>query len=397
MARESKRHRDERRFGKPERLVDRAINGRWVYPSWYRPEDAETVEALNRYRQQVIEDLGRAVVVVADNVGEYFYAGNPKEEWHIETDFPCCAPPHDLMFIEMCRPSRILSEGKVIGSEGLPDLWGWLFHFNTIDEIRRRMQDHQFKEMALKALHHQLAALFPKVDMQAIEAAYRSGGTDGIGKLGPAEQSFFALSLQYGRLSQGTIEPGGLPEGVRWGAEGELITSVGDKICLATTTKLLIDETGKIMGYPLISILGGLQVDAEMNGKLGDTFNPMSFPAFLTLSFMHCKNVTTEAVEPDRDVNRERRKQGLKPFVRYHTIDIEPMKRVLRTEGKVESTGLKRALHICRGHFSTYTEERPLFGKLAGTFWVPAHVRGSLEEGAVVSDYKVGSPSGAKS
>jgi hypothetical protein len=39
-----------------------------------------------------------------------------------------------------------------------------------------------------------------------------------------------------------------------------------------------------------------------------------------------------------------------------------------------------------------HREERPLFGKIPGTSWVPAHVRGSLEEGAVVSDYKVGAP-----
>jgi hypothetical protein len=115
----------------------------------------------------------------------------------------------------------------------------------------------------------------------------------------------------------------------------------------------------------------------------------MSFPAYLTLSFMHCKNVLTSTVEPDRRLYRERERHGLKPFLRYHTIDIEPMKRVLRTEGNIESTGLKRALHICRGHFATYSAERPLFGKVAGTFWIPSHVRGTSDEGVVVSDYRV--------
>jgi hypothetical protein len=102
--------------------------------------------------------------------------------------------------------------------------------------------------------------------------------------------------------------------------------------------------------------------------------------------------VTLDAVEPDPHVNRERRRHGLKPFVRYHTINIEPMKKVLRTEGQIESQGLKRALHICRGHFSTYSEERPLFGKVAGTFWIPAHVRGEAKEGLVISDYRVKGP-----
>jgi hypothetical protein len=61
----------------------------------------------------------------------------------------------------------------------------------------------------------------------------------------------------------------------------------------------------------------------------------------------------------------------------------------MRTEGRVETEGLKRALHICRGHFSHYSEEKPLFGRIAGTFWVPAHVRGSAKEGVIVSDYNV--------
>jgi hypothetical protein len=79
-------------------------------------------------------------------------------------------------------------------------------------------------------------------------------------------------------------------------------------------------------------------------------------------------------------------------FLRYHTVDIEPMKRVLWSEGQIESVGLKRALNIVRGHFSTYSEERPLFGKVAGTFWIPCHVRGTVEEGVVASDYQVGAP-----
>jgi len=46
-----------------------------------------------------------------------------------------------------------------------------------------------------------------------------------------------------------------------------------------------------------------------------------------------------------------------------------------------------RAYHLVRGHFATYSEERRLFGKHVGTFFIPAHVRGSAEAGAVVKDY----------
>jgi hypothetical protein len=119
-------------------------------------------------------------------------------------------------------------------------------------------------------------------------------------------------------------------------------------------------------------------------------------PMLLSLSFMNCKNVAIDLVDPPKEINRERKKAGLRPFVRFHTINIEPMKKVLRTEGGIEVNGLRKALHIVRGHFTHYTEERPLFGRpgLHGTFWTPAHARGSLDQGIIISDYNVKTPSG---
>jgi hypothetical protein len=46
------------------------------------------------------------------------------------------------------------------------------------------------------------------------------------------------------------------------------------------------------------------------------------------------------------------------------------------------------AMHIVRGHFSTY-DEKPLFGKWRGTWFVPSHLRGSLERGLAGKDYRV--------
>jgi hypothetical protein len=117
-------------------------------------------------------------------------------------------------------------------------------------------------------------------------------------------------------------------------------------------------------------------------------------PCLLAFSFMNCKNTTLRAIDPDPDLNRFRERHGHPPFLRYHTIDIEPMKKILRVEGGVETNGLKKALHIVRGHFATYSEDRPLFGRpgLHGSFWMPAHVRGSLDRGVVVSDYNVNGP-----
>jgi hypothetical protein len=112
-------------------------------------------------------------------------------------------------------------------------------------------------------------------------------------------------------------------------------------------------------------------------------------PAFLATSFMHCRNVTQTTVTPPPKLAKAQGKRHGVPLVRYRTIDIDPMRQVLKSEGQVHENGIKRALHICRGHFRTYTEEKPLFGKVTGTFFVPMHARGSASDGVVVQDYVV--------
>lgn len=129
--------------------------------------------------------------------------------------------------------------------------------------------------------------------------------------------------------------------------------------------------------------------DALINDKIpGPTL--MIAPFGLALSLMHCKNVIVENHEPPR-LSRILEKRGVKPRVRYHTLAIEPMRQVLRREGQSEKTGLKRALHICRGHFKDYSKHG-LFGKYKGMYWWESHARGSADEGVVIKDYAVKQP-----
>lgn len=120
-------------------------------------------------------------------------------------------------------------------------------------------------------------------------------------------------------------------------------------------------------------------------------------PALLALSFLHCKGVTTQLrdQQESRQVRRLRERKGDKPPVRYHVLQIEPMKRVLDQEGGAQETGITRALHICRGHFAKYTQERPLFGKFVGTVWREAHIRGRDAEHVVEKTYALGTVSDA--
>ncbi len=110
--------------------------------------------------------------------------------------------------------------------------------------------------------------------------------------------------------------------------------------------------------------------------------------ALFAICFAHCKGTEIEEHKPSRQVRRAAERAG-KPVFTFHIIDIEPSRKVLRTEGHISENGLAKALHICRGHFAHYTAEKPLFGKLTGTFYRPMHVRGSAESGIAVKDYRI--------
>jgi hypothetical protein len=111
----------------------------------------------------------------------------------------------------------------------------------------------------------------------------------------------------------------------------------------------------------------------------------------LAISFLHCKNVKRIENIPGGNFERARKRRGEPPSLKFYTLEIEPMKQVLRTEGRIGEVGLGKALHICRGHFATY-DGAGLFGKYKGTFWRESHVRGKIERGLVAKDYAVKAP-----
>jgi len=114
--------------------------------------------------------------------------------------------------------------------------------------------------------------------------------------------------------------------------------------------------------------------------------------SLLAIQFMHCKNVRLEENDPNKKmpsrVRRHWEKKCKEPLKKYYTLNIEPLKAVLSKEGNIEHNGLKKALHICRGHFKTY-DEKGLFGKYKGTFWIPQHTKGDTNQGEVIKNYNV--------
>ena len=115
------------------------------------------------------------------------------------------------------------------------------------------------------------------------------------------------------------------------------------------------------------------------------------YPCLLAFSFMHCRNVKVLSENPPPKLSKKYQKKTGRPLLRYRLLQIDHMKQVLEREGGISQNGLKKALHICRGHFARYGQEGKglLFGKHAATVWVPMHSRGSAREGVVVKDYEV--------
>ena len=109
-------------------------------------------------------------------------------------------------------------------------------------------------------------------------------------------------------------------------------------------------------------------------------------------SLLACKNVFTEEQIPAAAVSKKFEKKHGHPLVRYKTLVIQPMGGS-RTGNTSERGGESaRSAHIVRGHFKTFTEDRPLFGKWTGTYWWSQAVKGNPERGVILKDYRVKSP-----
>lgn len=112
--------------------------------------------------------------------------------------------------------------------------------------------------------------------------------------------------------------------------------------------------------------------------------------ALLALSFCNCKNINIVEDKISRQQKRFTERKGL-PTYKTYTLEISAMRKILNSHIN-NGNGAAKALHLCRGHFKTYTKENPLLGKFEGTYWWDMHQRGDSSFGEVKKDYKVCQP-----
>lgn len=150
--------------------------------------------------------------------------------------------------------------------------------------------------------------------------------------------------------------------------------------------KVLTDEIGVPLTFEMLNKSNFEIAEREACAK---AFSEWFSTAWWFLTLLQCKNVTAERVLRDDRLQKARIRKGKPALREFYVLNVTlPGQKSKATSGNVNSGGAPKRLHTVRGHLATYTAERPLFGKYAGTYWIPAMVRGQTEAGSIEKRYK---------
>lgn len=284
-------------------------------------------QAWTEYAAHVAALLGdpEMPVVLMDNVAKYFYSEIDQEYFDVTVDFPNIAPPFPRFWMEWKMVTHIHSR------DGDSDLSGWLPQGARVGQL--------------------FSAVDPK---------------DVVGE--------------------------GIPENTRWIYWCDMFTDYrrpdGTVDGPYGATWLCVDAEGRAIGNPWIQSFGA-NGDMEVENMLKSVMSWYN-PALFAISFLHCKNVQLidHAVDAKLAKRYRERHNGAR-LTPYKTLVIEPLKQILRSEGRSDKVGLAKAMHICRGHFRDYRQGPGLFGKYHKLVWTPSVVRGTKGKGAPPREIEV--------
>lgn len=334
----------------------------------------------------ILQQLDRAFltseVFVSTNVTEYFFAGTDQEQWLLDRHFPNLAPPFNSFWIETKAPTHISSEFYGIQSwensntdwYQRPQRWGaWFLNVSLDTQSARDYLQEQFPDV--KEEYHSKYWLYSIT-------LFRLDGGDDSNSLHPMWG--FALLVDKGtnqpvrNLRSTSFEPFLFRSDPMTKTRADLVMLERE---LGTAPLLsLKDPMGNDVPQTIFQIW---EHEALLLLK----------PLLLSISFMHCKNVERVTYPSSPKQNKRRVARNQPPFNKFHTLEITPMRRII-DQAVAEYRGNKRtaiemALHRVRGHFKTYTEDKPLMGHAVGTWFWAASVRGSARKGTVKKEYQV--------
>lgn len=298
-------------------------------------------------------EIKQAIILKIQNVSDYYMHGTPQEHWDF-TDFPNVAPPWPIFWMEWRRSQTLITTAPPQGMFDDPDF-----------EIEK-----------LQSSYYRVRGKVPLAASGVLMIATE------------ATPSFreFIPSLKwelYGWFF--------MPESEVEGRAVFFVDTNGQLIRIATKSREAkaiakeLEWTPDDTTDPESVFLPAYINDLDRPHVIWQSFSEV----FLALSFCHCRNVKIRPENIPAPLQKKRVRNNRVPVEKFYTIQIEPVKKVLATEGSISEVGLKRALHICRGHFADYTEGKGLFGKHRGVYWLPQHLRGDPRAGIIRKDYEV--------
>jgi hypothetical protein len=189
-----------------------------------------------------------------------------------------------------------------------------------------------------------------------------------------------------------------------------LFQQIDKRIVMFAAVAVGYDENGMIPSYPAPPIDGATEGDTYF--VIGVSMLPED--AFTTIggvpfgasdmltntawqvayfnALLHVRNtVALPHSHPER-LQRSRQRHGREPFRDFHTLHVvTPRQARDFAAGKPLTLDRSMPAHTVHGHYVRYSAERPMLGKPwgVGTFWVPAHTRGSKAVGQADKDYKL--------
>lgn len=347
--------------------------------------------ADDNFDPAIAETFFSSQVFVTTNVTQYYYAGTDQEFWHIDRHFPNLAPLFDSFWIETKRPTHVRSAEYGMkdwhhGDSELyqrPERWAaWFINLDTTEDLR--------------TISPKIADLYDGIDLTKCwlyaVSLFTLGKEDTPSTFHIKWTFTMAIDKETGLAIRNTNEKhrhskfdpfffASFPQGKFRDEVVHLLHGANGK-----TIPLADKRTGSLEQVNLFDV-----IEMEMIALLK--------PLLLALSFAHCRNVERVTQHAPVKLNKKRVSRGLPPFNRHYTLTIEPMRRIIQHEldlarGRHTNSDIGMAMHRVRGHFKTYTPDKPLMGHAVGTWFWSDNIRGSEKRGTVKKTYAVNVPHG---
>jgi hypothetical protein len=315
------------------RLADLIHEWKWFPPRTFDGAAPDEMAEGGRLAAELRGKIAASVVIDADAVCEYLFAGTDQEEWLYERDFPSCQPPHLSFFVEMKRPSGLTSTNPTPGASvtNLPPWWGWHFEAEGRLRVKERASEAvgagDGASMAAK-LEKLAAQMRPQIDMAALVAAASSEDRQAaLEGLPSSERNYFDLLVAIQAFKDGRLNVAEWMEAhakpIAWLLHATLVLATPGRIVgpsLGLTFEL--GAEGQILRKPFMGCYGP-PMDRDFAEMGAQSAGPLIFPALLAISLMNRGKVKVARRDPLAPTRRQARDRKSPP-VSYLSLALPP-------------------------------------------------------------------------